>query len=111
MTSSPIKYNPENEISVVLDSSSTVSIANNDGPATGLDMYVQSLLVAGEEDRLHAYSSFYGALKQEPNTDNITEGMVRVALETCLKDMESNESIVMYVIAFDIRTTLKQFFW
>lgn len=95
MTSSPVKYNPENEISVVLDSSSTVSMANNDEPAASLDMYIQRLLVAREDDRLHAYSSFYEALKKEPNTVNITEAMVRAALETCLKDMESNESIVM----------------
>ncbi|KAG2188477.1 hypothetical protein INT44_001230 [Umbelopsis vinacea] len=99
-TSSPVKYNPENEISVVLDSSSVVSVANNDGLTTSLDIYIQRLLVAREEDRLHAYSSFYGALKQEPNADSVTEGMVRSALETCLKDMEFNESIVMYKTNF-----------
>jgi hypothetical protein len=110
MTSSPVKYNPENEISVVLDSSSVVSIANNDRPATSLDIYIQRLLVAREEDRLHAYSSFYGALKQDPNSDNLTEDMVRSALETCLKDMESNESIVMYVNSLNIGAIWNQWF-
>ncbi|KAH8556583.1 Rap1-interacting factor 1 N terminal-domain-containing protein [Umbelopsis sp. PMI_123] len=94
-TSSPVKYNPENEVSVVLDSSSVISIANRDGSGTSLDTFIQRLLVTKDEERLHAYSSFYGALKQEPNTENVTEAMTRSALETCLKDMECSESIVI----------------
>jgi hypothetical protein len=101
-TSSPVKYNPENEVSVVLDSSSVISIANRDGSGTSLDTFIQRLLVTKDEERLHAYSSFYGALKQEPNTENVTEAMTRSALETCLKDMECSESIVMYAYTLKI---------
>jgi hypothetical protein len=79
---------------VVLDNSA-ISLSNNGSSGANLQIYVQRLLVAKEEERLYAYSSLYSALKQDPNMNSVNEVLVRSALDTVLKDMESSESIVM----------------
>lgn len=93
ISNSPI-YSHENDVSVVLDSSTGTGMSSQNENIS-LETCIQNLLVAKEEDRLHTYSALYNALKAGETSTAIDEGMLRSVVKIVLKDMESSNSIVM----------------
>jgi hypothetical protein len=93
ISNSPI-YNHENDVSVVLDSSLGTGMGSQDENIS-LETCIQNLLVAKEDDRLHAYSALYSALKSGEPSSALDECILRSVVKIILKDMESSNSIVM----------------